>query len=60
VLVILVAFGIIFIGVREFLYPAIGALGFGVLTIPGVAAIAEHLRQTLDLNRQSTTRDIVT
>jgi hypothetical protein len=30
VLVILVAFGIIFIGVREFLYPAIGALGFGV------------------------------
>lgn len=30
VLVILVAFGIIFIGVREFLLPAIGALGFGV------------------------------
>jgi len=30
VLVILVAFGIIFIDVREFLYPAIGALGFGV------------------------------
>lgn len=29
-LVILVALGIIFIGVREFLYPAIGALGFGV------------------------------
>jgi hypothetical protein len=30
VLVILVALGIIFIGVREFLCPAIGALGFGV------------------------------
>lgn len=30
VLVILVAFGIIFIGVREFLFPAIGALRFGV------------------------------
>jgi len=30
VLVILVAFGIIFIGVREFLNPATGALGFGV------------------------------
>jgi len=29
-LVMLVALGIIFIGVREFLYPAIGALGFGV------------------------------
>lgn len=29
-LVILVSLGIIFIGVREFLYPKIGALGFGV------------------------------
>jgi uncharacterized protein DUF4267 len=29
-LVILVSLGIIFIGVREFLYPAVGALGFGV------------------------------
>jgi hypothetical protein len=30
VLVIFVAVGIIFVGVREFLYPVIGALGFGV------------------------------
>ena len=30
VLSILVAVGIIFIGIREFLYPGIGALGFGV------------------------------
>ena len=30
VLVIVVAFGIIIIGVREFLYPGVGALGFGV------------------------------
>jgi Domain of unknown function (DUF4267) len=30
VLVILVAFGIIFIGVREFLFPSIGSLGFGL------------------------------
>jgi len=29
-LTILVAFGIIFIGVREFLYPGVGAQGFGV------------------------------
>ncbi len=30
VLSLLVALGIIFIGIREFLYPSIGALGFGV------------------------------
>ena len=29
-LVILVSLGIMLIGVREFLYPAVGALGFGV------------------------------
>jgi hypothetical protein len=27
------ALGIIFIGVREFLYPAVGALGFGLLLL---------------------------
>jgi uncharacterized protein DUF4267 len=39
VLSILVALGIIFIGVREFLHPSVGALGFGVpLLDPGDGA----------------------